>query len=94
MKTQMASVASQIDANQEEMESAVNAFQEKMDAWIAEMTYDRRERTAGQETMEAFMGKEPNPVQIESGLEHPEVPKEETVVNPIGALKNGHRAGM
>jgi hypothetical protein len=36
----------EIKSGQAEMRSTVNAFQEKTDAWIANMKNDRKERTA------------------------------------------------
>jgi hypothetical protein len=40
MKAQVGFLACWIDANREEMKSTVNAFEEKMDAWIANMRDD------------------------------------------------------
>jgi hypothetical protein len=76
MKTQVTSLASQINAKQEEMKSIVNDFKEKMEASIAEMKDEQKETMACQEMTEAFVdSKEPNPEEMQSRAEHRGVPR-------------------
>jgi hypothetical protein len=92
MKTKMASLTFQIDANQEEIKSTVNTFQEKMEAWIAEMKDERKETVACQVTTEARLEcKEPASEGIKSEVEHEEVPKEGAAVETSRASNKRHR---
>jgi peptidyl-tRNA hydrolase len=84
-------LVSQIDANHEEMKPIVNTHQEKMDAWIANMRDDRKERMAHQ-AKEANPGKlEPIPEEMEYTAEHREVPKEEGTGKTSRAMRKRHR---
>jgi hypothetical protein len=100
MKEQILANQAKTDTTQErmnanlrkEMKSTVNAFQERMDASIADMKDGRKERTACQEAAEANPEKlETNPEMMQSVGEHREVPKEEAAVRSSGALKKWHR---
>jgi hypothetical protein len=60
-----------------------------MDASLEEMKAWQKEMRACQEAAEACLeSKEPTSVEIESKLEHQEVPKEEALVETFGALKD------
>jgi hypothetical protein len=89
----LARMEAEVHTNQEVMRSAVHAFQEKMDAWIANVKHDHKERTARQEKTEVNPEKmEPNPEKAESREEHQEVHKEEAAVKTSGAMKKRHGA--
>jgi hypothetical protein len=76
MKAQLGSLTSWIDANHNEMKSTVDAFQEKMDAWIANMRDDQKETMACQEMTVAHLEcKEPISEDMEFEVEHWEVPR-------------------
>jgi hypothetical protein len=82
----------EIKSGQAEMRSTANAFQEKMDTWIANMRDDRKETMSCQLTTEACLeSKEPNPEDMESEVEHREVPTEEAAVKSSGTMKKRHR---
>jgi hypothetical protein len=82
----------EIKSGQAEMKATINAIQEKMNVWVAEMKDGREERTALQETTEAYLdSREPNPEEIQSGAEHREAPKEHAAVKPVGGLRKRHR---
>jgi hypothetical protein len=62
-----------------------------VDAWPAEMGAWQKEMSACQETMKACPeSQEPTSVEVQSELEHPEVPKEEEAVKSSAALKKRH----
>jgi hypothetical protein len=89
----LARMEAKLDANQEELRSTVNAFLGKMDAWIANIKNDRKERTARHEATEANpKNMEKNPDKIKSGAKHQEVPREEAAVKSSGAMKKWHRS--
>jgi hypothetical protein len=74
------------------MKSTVNAFQEKMDAWIANMRDNWKETMSCQVTMEVCLdSKEPNPEDMQSEVEHREVPMEEAAVKSLRTMKKWHR---
>jgi hypothetical protein len=62
------------------MMGKLDAYQEKMDAWLGEMKNDWKETTACQETTEAYLEER------KCVVEHQEVPKEEAAVETVGAL--------
>jgi uncharacterized ParB-like nuclease family protein len=66
-----------IDVNQERMMSKLDAYQEKMDAWLEEMKGGRKETTTCLEATEA------NPGEQQSVAVHHEVPKEDAAVEMI-----------
>jgi hypothetical protein len=105
-ETQLASLASKMDADQEERKAEMKAYQEetktlvlrmdmhqqKTDAWIADMRAWRKEITACQEATEAYPARvEASPEEKESVAEHQEVPMEEATVKSSGLLKKRHR---
>jgi hypothetical protein len=66
----------EIKSGQAEMRSIVNA-------WIADMMKDRKETMSCQVTTAACLdSKEQNPEDMESEVEHREVPTEDAVVKP------------
>jgi hypothetical protein len=93
MKAQLASLASRINANREEMNAKMDATKENMDVWIAEMRDGRKKEmmTCQEMTETCLDSKEPNPEDMQSGVEHWEVPKEHTTVKPVRELKKRHR---
>jgi hypothetical protein len=61
------SLREEIKSGQSQIRSTVSAFQEKTDAWIADMKDGRKERTACQEATEANPEKmELNPEMMQS----------------------------
>jgi hypothetical protein len=57
-----------------------------MDAWIADMKDDRKERTACQEATEANPKKmEPNPGEKEAVVEQQEIPNKEAAIRFVRA---------
>jgi hypothetical protein len=71
------------------MMTKLDAYQEKIYAWLEEMKGGRKETTAWQEAMEAYAEKmETNPEEIKSVAEHHEVPNEEAEMETVGALKD------
>jgi hypothetical protein len=89
IKFQLVPLASRINANQEEMNTTMDATKEKMDAWIAEMKNgQKKEMMPCLEMMKACLdNKEPNPEDMQSRVEHWEVHKEHAAEKPVRALK-------
>jgi hypothetical protein len=64
----------------------------KMDAWLAEMKYEQKDIMACQITTEACLeSKEPNPDNMESEVEHREIPMEEAAVKSSTTMKKQHK---
>jgi hypothetical protein len=86
------SLREEIKSGQAEMRSTVCAIVGKMDASIAEMKDEQRETMACQVRTEACLdSKEPNPEDMESEVEHREVPTEEAAVKSSRTMKKWHR---
>jgi hypothetical protein len=66
------------DANQMRLEPKTE-HQEMMDAWMADMKDDRKERTSCQEAME------PNPGEMETVVKQQEIPNEEEAIHSLRA---------
>jgi hypothetical protein len=70
----------------------MNASQEwmiaKIDAWLEEMKAGQKETMACWEMMEACLGSKASHEGIEAVAKHQEVPKEEGIVETIGALED------
>jgi hypothetical protein len=75
------------------IETKKNRYQEKVDAWIAEMKDGmKKEMMACQEMTEACLDcKEPTSEEVESGVEHREVSVEHAAVKPGRELKKQHK---
>jgi hypothetical protein len=66
-----------------------------MNAWIAEMKYDGKEKMACKEAAEVNPKKvEPNPEMRQFVEEHREVLKAEAAVKSSGAMKKRNRGGI
>jgi hypothetical protein len=75
------------NANQISLEPE-SVHQEKMDAWIAAMKDDRKERTACQEATEANPEKmEPNTGEKEAVMERQEIPNKEATIHSLRACR-------
>jgi hypothetical protein len=75
------------------MRYTFGAFQEKMDAWIANMRDDQKETMSCQVKTEVCLdSKEPNLEDMKSEVKHQKVPTEEAVVKSLGTMKKQHRA--
>jgi hypothetical protein len=88
----------EIKSGQAEMKSIVNAFQEKMDASIANRKEDRKETMSCQVTTTCHEATdtdleniEPDPGTMQSVEEHQEIPKEAAAVMPVGGLGKRRR---
>jgi hypothetical protein len=63
-----------------------------VNAWIANMRYDRNEKMSYQVWMEPCLeSKKLNPEDLESEVEHREVPTEEAALKSSGTMKKRHR---
>jgi hypothetical protein len=92
MERHIGSLASRMEAGQEERKAEMKAKREKVDAWLADMTGCRKERMTSQETTEARLEcKEPTSEETESAAERRELPKEHAAVKPVGGLRKRHR---
>jgi hypothetical protein len=81
----------EIKSGQAEIKSIVNAFQEMMDARIANIRDNLKETMYCQLTTEACLdSKEPNSEDTESEVEHHKVPTEEAAVKSLGTMKKQH----
>jgi hypothetical protein len=85
MHVNLKEMREEIKPDQAEIRFVVNA-------WIADMKDRRRETMSCQVTTEACLySKELNPEDIESQVEHREVPTEEIAVKSSGTMKKRHR---
>jgi hypothetical protein len=103
MEAQMASLASWIKENTKKFEvlqgtliSRMDAHHESMtasvNAWCEEMKADREVTEACLEKMQACLySKVPNPEEMQSRVEHQEIPKEHAAMKPIRGLRKRHR---
>jgi hypothetical protein len=84
--------ATQEESGQAEMRSAIGAIGEKMDAWIANMENDLKERTSCRETTETHLKCEEQTSAIMESEEKPqEAPKQDAIVKPVKGRKKRHR---
>jgi hypothetical protein len=82
------SMREEIKSGEAEMKSTVNAFQEKMNAAIANRNNDRKETTACHDEMEASINKiEPNSGEKEAVAERQEIPNKEVAVHSLRACQ-------
>jgi hypothetical protein len=85
MKANLKEMREEIKSGQAEMRSIVNALTE-------DMKKDRKETMSCQVTTVVCLdSKEPNPEDMESEVEHWEVPMEEAAVKSLGAMKKRYR---
>jgi hypothetical protein len=78
-----------IKSDQAEMRSTIDAFKEKMDAWIANRKTDRKETTACHVEMEASIKKmESNSGEKEAVLERQKIPNEKVAVHSLRARRS------
>jgi hypothetical protein len=96
MQQKMDAILKEIRAGQERLKeeilAKIDASQEKMDAWIAEMRTRRKETTAYKDVTEACLeSKEPTPLEVGSVAVHEETPKEVAALKTVRALKKWHR---
>jgi hypothetical protein len=88
----LAKMETKMDINLKKMTPTVGAFQEKMDAWIANMRDDQKGTMSSQVTTEACLdSKEPNLEDMESEVERQEASTEEATVKSSGTMMKWHR---
>jgi hypothetical protein len=87
MDVNLKEIREDIKSGQAEMRSIVEAIEEKMDAWIADIKNDGKETMACQDAMEATLKKvEQNPGEKEAVVEWwQEIPNEEVAIHSLRA---------
>jgi hypothetical protein len=86
MDLKLKETSKEIKSGEAQMRAIVNA-------WIADMMENRKERTAFQEATDANPKKmEPNPVEKEAVVEQQEIPNKEVVVDSLSACRNKRTA--
>jgi hypothetical protein len=89
MDVNLKEMREEVKSGQAEMKFTVNAFQEKMDASIANRKGDREETTACQVAMETSPRKmEPNSGEQEAVVERQKIPNEEVTIHSLRACRN------
>jgi hypothetical protein len=88
------SLAYKMDANQAQIVNREEWTIAKMDVWLEEMKTWQKLMMACQEAMKACLeSKEPTPLERESESEHQEVPKKDTTIKTVKALKKQYGGG-